>query len=81
MISLGIVDLILLALFVLAIYLAIKGRGMGLSVLVALVLVVVLSERLAPGSLARLGTDIRGIDQINSTAPHVTIQPIVRFEK
>ena len=81
MINLGIVELVLLFLLLLAVFLAIKGRGIGVSVLVALVLVVVLSERLAPGTLASLGSEIRGIDRVDNAGPHVTIQPIVRFEK
>jgi hypothetical protein len=81
MIGLGIVDLLLLWLLLLAIYLAVKRRGRGLSILVALVLVAVLSERLAPGIFARIGSGIRGIDQVNLAGPHLTIQPIVRFER
>ncbi len=81
MINLGIVELVLLFLLLLAVFLAVKGRGTGVSILVALVLVVVLSERLAPGTLASLGNESRGIDRVDNAAPHVTIQPIVKFEK
>ncbi len=81
MINLGIVELVLLLFLLLAIFLAVKGRGTGVSILVALVLVAVLSERLAPGTLASLGNEIRGIDRIDFAGPHLSIQPIVRFEK
>ncbi len=81
MISLGIVDVILIVLLVLAIYLASKRRQLALSILVAVLLVAVMTERLAPGTLSSVGSAIHGIDRVNDAGPHMTIQPIVRFEK
>jgi len=80
MISLGVVDLILLLLLVLAIYLAIQRRGHRLALLVTLILVVILLERLAPGTLASIGTAIQGLDRVNNAGPHLTIAPIIRFQ-
>jgi hypothetical protein len=81
MIDLGIVDLILILLFVLMIYLSLRRRGLGLSILIAVLLLAVILERLAPGTLASIGNAIRGIDQVNAAGPHLEIQPIVRFQK
>ncbi len=81
MINLGIVDLILIVLIVLMIYFSFRRRGMGLAILIAALLVVVLVERLAPGTLASVGTAIGGIDQVNAAGPHLEIQPIVHFQK
>jgi hypothetical protein len=81
MIGLGIAELALLFLLLLATFVAVKRRASALSVLAAVVLVVVLSERLAPGTLASMGNAIRGIDQVDYAGPHLTIQPVVRLER
>lgn len=81
MIILGIVDLILIVLFVLMIYSSFRRRGLGLTILIAVLLLVVIVERLAPGTLASIGTAISGIDQVNAAGPHLEIQPIVHFQR
>ena len=81
MINLGILDLILIVLFVLMVYFSFRRRALGLSILIAILLFVLIVERLAPGALASIGTAISGIDQINAAGPHLEIQPIVRFQK
>ncbi len=81
MINLGIVDLILILLFVLMIYYSLRRRGLGLSILIAVLLLAVIVERLVPGTLASIGNAIRGIDQVNAAGPHLEIQPIVSFQK
>ncbi len=81
MINLGIVDLILIVLFVLMIYSAFRRRGLALTILIAVLLLVVIVERLAPGTLASIGTAIGGIDQVNAAGPHLEIQPIVTLQK
>lgn len=80
MINLGIVDLILIVLFVLMIYFSFRRRSLGLTVLIAILLLVVIVERLAPGTLASIGTAISGIDQVNAAGPHLEIQPIIHFK-
>ncbi len=80
MISLGIVDLILILLFVLMIYLSSRRRGRELSIALAVLLFVVILERVVPGTLASLGAAIRGLDQVNATGPHLQFQPIIRFQ-
>jgi hypothetical protein len=80
MITLGIVDLILIVLFVLMLYLVMRRRSLGLSILILVLLVAVILERLVPGSLASIGTAIRGIDQLNAAGPSLTFQPIIRFQ-
>jgi hypothetical protein len=81
MINLGVVDLILIVLFVLMIYFAARRSGLGLAVLIAVLLVAVIIERLVPGMLASIGNAIRGMDQLNAAGPHLEIQPIVRFQQ
>jgi hypothetical protein len=81
MINLGIVDLILIVLFVLMIYFSFRRHRLGLTILIAVLLFVVLVERLAPGTLASIGTAIGGIDQVNAAGPHLQIQPIFHFQK
>ena len=81
MINLGIVDLILILLFVLMVYLSLRRRGLGVSILIAVLLLAVILERLVPGTLASIGNAIRGIDQVNVAGPHLAIQPIVSFQK
>ncbi len=81
MISLGIVDIVLILLILIALYSAIRRRGVGASLLVALILLMILIERLAPGTLASIGNAIHSLDQVNNAGPHVTIEPIIRFQK
>ncbi len=81
MITLGIVDIILIVLFLMAVYAGYRRRATAVSILVAVLLVFVLIERIAPGSLARIGDGIHQIDQVNNNGPHVTIDPIIRIEK
>lgn len=80
MISIGIIDLILIFLFVLMLFLSLRRRGLGLSILFAVLLFVVIVERLVPGTLASLGNAVRGIDQVNAAGPHLEIQPIIHFQ-
>lgn len=81
MINLGILDLILIVLFILMIYLSFRRRGLGITILIATLLLVVIVERLAPGTLASIGTAIGGIDQLSAAGPHLEIQPIIHFQK
>ncbi len=81
MITLGIVDIVLIVLFLMAAYAGYRRRGTAVSILVAVLLVFVLIERIAPGTLTRIGDGIHQIDLVNSNGPHVTIDPIIRIEK
>ncbi len=81
MISFGIVDLILILLLVFAIYLSSRRRNLGISILLIAVLITIMVERVAPGTLASIGTAIHGIDSINDAGPHIQIQPIIRFQQ
>lgn len=81
MINLGIVDLVLIVLFVLMIYFSFRRRRLGATVLIALLLLVVIAERLVPGTLASTGTVISKLDQVNAAGPHLEIQPIVHIQK
>lgn len=81
MITLGVVDVLLILMLILALLLALKRRATALTLLVAVALIVILSERLVPGTMASLGNAIQGIDRLNDQGPHLAIQPIVRLEK
>ncbi len=81
MISLGIVDILLILLFAAALYMSFQRRATAFSMLIAVLLVFVLLERVAPGALTQIGDGIHNIDRINNSGPHITIDPIVRFEK
>lgn len=81
MISLGVVDLILILLFAAAVFMATRRRGRAVSILIAVLLIFVLIERIAPGTIAKVGDAIRGIDQINNSGPHLTINPIIQIQK
>ncbi len=80
MISIGIVDLILIVLLAIAIFASGKRKERALSFLIIAILIVIIVERLAPGTLASIGNAIHGIDSVNDAGPHITIQPIVRFQ-
>lgn len=80
MITLGIIDLILIVLFVFMLYLVLQRRRLGISILILVLLIAVLLERLIPGVLASLGNIIRGIDLLNAAGPHLSFQPIIRFQ-
>ncbi len=80
MISIGIVDLILIVLLAIAIFASGKRKATTFSVLIVAILIVVIFERVAPGTLTSIGNAIHGIDQVNDAGPHITIQPIVRFQ-
>ncbi len=81
MISLGIVDVILIALLAIAIFTSGRRKATTLSVLIVAILIVVIVERVAPGTLASIGNSIHGIDSINDAGPHLTIQPIIQFQR
>ncbi len=80
MITLGVVDLILILLFIFMIYNISRRRGLGLSILIAVILLVVILERLEPGTMTSIGLAIRGLDQVNAVGPHIQFQPIIRFQ-
>ncbi len=81
MISLGIVDVILIVLLVVALFASGKRKATTLSVLIVAILIVVIVERVAPGTLASVGDAIHSIDRVNDAGPHITIEPIIRFQK
>ncbi len=81
MITLGLVDLLLVLLFLLMVYLSFRGRSRGASILIGVLLLAILAECVAPGTFASIGQAIQGLNQVNAAGPHVQIQPIVRFTR
>ncbi len=81
MISLGVVDLVLILLLVFAVILAGKRQATGFTIVFIAILVTILVERVAPGTLANVGTAIQGVNRVNDTGPHIQIQPVIHFEK
>ncbi len=80
MISLGIVDIALLVIVVVAAVLGARTHHMARFWFIFVIVLIILVERFAPGTLAALGNAIRGIDRVNDLAPHITINPIVTIQ-
>ncbi len=81
MINLGVID-ILLVVILLAVFVYASRRKEMMTFYVVLVIVLIIElERLVPGSLQALGNAIRGIDTVNASLPHVSIQPIITISK
>jgi hypothetical protein len=78
-VSFGILDIVLVLLFIFALYAATRGRGIWLPALILSGIIVILIERLAPGTLAGVGSAIHGIDRVNDAGPHLNIAPIITF--
>ncbi len=80
MISLGIVDVVLLVILIAAIIVGARTRPMARFWIVLVIVLIILVERLAPGTLAAVGSAIRGIDQVNNLAPHININPVITIQ-
>ena len=79
MVSFGVIDLLLILILILAFYFGSRRRTTGLFIVLVAIFLIILTERLAPGSLAALGNAIHQIDAINAAGPHLTIAPIITF--
>jgi hypothetical protein len=73
-INLGLMDIILLVILVLALVYANRKKSMTPFYIVLAVLVFIEFERLFPGVFPAL---VRGMDAINAQLPHVEISPII----
>ncbi len=80
MISLGIVDIVLLVILVAAVVVGARTHQMARFWIVLVVVLIIMVERLAPGTLAAVGTAIRGIDRVNDLAPHININPVITIQ-
>ncbi len=80
MISLGVVDAGVTALFVIVAYITIKERLYGFFYMTVFVFLVLLVERLAPGALARLSTAIQSVNRLNEIAPYINVNPLMTFK-
>lgn len=77
MLNLGVIDILLLVLL-LSVFFYSARRHELFPFYVTLVIVALIEiERLIPGTLNLIGNVIRGIDAVNATLPHISIQPIV----
>ena len=59
--------------------LALRRRLYGRFYVVVAIFLVILIERLAPGTLGALGNVIQSINRFNDLGPHLTINPIITF--
>lgn len=74
MINLGLMDIILLVIMVLALVYANRKKSMTPFYIVLAILVFIEFERLFPGVFPAI---VRGMDAINAQLPHVEISPII----
>ncbi len=77
MINLGVIDIVMLALLIVVFAYASRRHRMWVFYLTLVVLLLIELERLAPGTLAAVGTAVHGIDAFNVQMPHVQISPII----
>ncbi len=81
MINLGVIDLLLLVILIVAFMNALRRRGWLAFAIVLVIVFIIELERLAPGTMTAIGNGIHAIDQVNAQLPHVRIEPIVTIQK
>ena len=79
MISLGVVDLGVVVIFLIAASILVKEKMYGFFYAAVFVFIILLVERLAPGALMQLSQLIQSVNRLNDVAPHLTINPVVTF--
>jgi hypothetical protein len=79
-INLGFIDILLLALLIIALFYSLRARFMWPFLIMLIIVIVIQLERLLPGTLAAIGLAIHQIDVINEQMPHVRIAPIITIE-
>ncbi|MBI5305561.1 MAG: hypothetical protein HY868_25755 [Chloroflexi bacterium] len=77
MINLGLMDIILLVILVLALVYSNRRKTMTPFYVVLALLVMIEFERLFPGLFPAV---VRGVDAINAQLPHVQISPIITIK-
>ncbi len=80
MISLGIVDIALLVVLIIAAVIGARTHQMVRFWIVLVIVLIILAERFAPGTLAAIGNAIHGIDRVNALAPHININPVITIQ-
>lgn len=81
MINLGLIDLLLLVILIVAFVYALRRRGWLIFAIVLIVILLIELERLVPGTMTALGDAIHAIDQVNAQLPHIQIQPIITVQR
>ncbi len=81
MINLGVIDLLLLIILIVAFVYALRRRGWLTFSIVLIIILLIELERLAPGTMTAIGDTIHTIDKVNAQLPHVQIQPIITVQK
>lgn len=81
MINLGVIDIILLVILLATLGVSSRRRDMLPFYAVLIIFLLIELERLVPGTMKTIGDGIRGIDTINASLPHVSIQPIITIQK
>ncbi len=81
MINLGVIDLLLLVILLVAFLNALRRRGWLTFAIVLVIILIIELERLAPGTMTTIGNWIHAIDSVNAALPHVQIQPILTIQK
>ena len=80
MINLGLIDLLLLVLLFISFLYSLRTRNLLPISAMLIIILLIESERLVPGTMAALGKGIHSIDTINAQLPHIRILPIVSIQ-
>jgi hypothetical protein len=80
MINIGLIDLLLLAILVIALVYSLRGHNLLPFAAILVIVLLIELERLAPGAMVALGNAIHEIDVINEQLPHIQISPIVTIQ-
>ncbi len=80
MINLGLIDVLILIILIVSFLYAIRGRHWLQFAIVLVIVIFIELERLAPGTMAGIGSTIHAIDAINAQLPHVQIQPVISVQ-
>ena len=80
MISLGVVDLGVSAIFLIVAVVTLKEKLYGFFYMALFVFLILLVERLAPGALEQVSKAIQSVNRLNDIAPHLNISPVVTFK-
>lgn len=80
MISLGLIDVLLIGLLLVAFINALRTRALLLFAIVLILVFLIEVERFAPGSFTAMQNVIQGIDKVNNQLPHIQISPIVTIK-
>lgn len=81
MINLGVLDILLILLVIVAYVYGLRRNAKWLFYTALVIVVLIELERLVPGVMASMGNAVHGIDAFNATLPHLEIRPIITIAR